>query len=167
MQLASVDRMMHPQDGRAEIASLMAIAAPPRRRKKENMRSFIARNIGGKVRHLGRWRSDLGRDWNAIPGSIIPFPLNEPHWHCSPPADSRVPPRVARVVRNHTEPLAGHPPAVDGVESRVRHPEHVNVNSLSIKVIVALYDGDSVLRVSYTHIKFFEDHHDIVPSTGH
>ena len=59
MQLASVDRMMHPDALGAEIASLMAIAAPPRRRKKENMR-FIARNIGGKVRHLGRWRSDLG-----------------------------------------------------------------------------------------------------------
>ena len=84
-----------------------------------------------------------------------------------PIADSRVPPRVARVVGNHTELLAGHPPAVDGVDPRVRHSEHVNVNSLSIKPIVALYDGDSVLRMGYTHIMLFEDHHDIVPSTGH
>ena len=76
MQLTSVDRMMHPDDKLgAEIATLMEIAAPPRRRKKENMRSFIARNIGGKVRHLGRWRSDLGRDPFAIPGEHHPVSL--------------------------------------------------------------------------------------------
>jgi LmbE family N-acetylglucosaminyl deacetylase len=76
MQLASVDRMMHPDDKLgAEIATLMEIAAPPRRRKKENMRSFISRNIGGKVRHLGRWRSDLGRDPFAIPGEHHPVSL--------------------------------------------------------------------------------------------
>ena len=36
-----------------------------------------------------------------------------------PIADSRVPPRVARVVGNHTELLAGHPPAVNGVIPRL------------------------------------------------
>ena len=52
-----------------------------------------------------------------------------------PIADSRVPPRVARVVGDHTEPLAGHPPAVDGVDPRlrgaVRHTEHANVNCVT------------------------------------
>ena len=54
---------------------MISTQAPPRRRKKENMRSFIARNLGGKVRHLGRWRNDLGRDPFAIPGEHHPVSL--------------------------------------------------------------------------------------------
>ena len=88
-----------------------------------------------------------------------------------PIADSRVPPRVARVVGNHTEPLAGHAPAVDGVDPdrrHVRHTEHANLNcvteSTSVKGIIGLYGGESPSR---DQILLFEDHHDTVPSTGH
>ena len=63
--------------------------------------------------------------------------------------DGRVPPRVARVVRDHAEPLAGHAPAVDGVDPdrrHVRHTEHANLNcvteSTSVKGIIGLYGGD-------------------------
>ena len=89
-----------------------------------------------------------------------------------PIADSRVPPRVARVVGKHTKLLAGHPPAVDGVDPRlrgaVRHAEHANVNrvteSTSVKGIIGLYGGE---RPSGDQILLFKDHHDTVPSTGH
>ena len=72
MQLASVDRMMHPDDKLGcQIASLMAIAAPPRDAKRKHA-SFISRHIGGKVRHLGALAQRPRAGPATHPGRITP-----------------------------------------------------------------------------------------------
>lgn len=80
MQLESVARLVHRKpvddDLGAEIASLLALAAPPRRKRRPKPSPyFISGHLGAPVRHLGRWRNDLGRDPLAIPGAGHPVSL--------------------------------------------------------------------------------------------
>ena len=80
MQLESVARLVHRKpvddDLGAEIASLLALAAPPRRKRcPKPSPYFISGHLGAPVRHLGRWRNDLGRDPLAIPGAGHPVSL--------------------------------------------------------------------------------------------
>ena len=64
--------MMHPQMWqRDRVVDGDCSAAQETQRKSAQT---IAQ-IGGKVRHLGRWRSVLGRDPFAIPGEHHPVSL--------------------------------------------------------------------------------------------